>query len=355
VALAVSGFAWHATATVSDYLPVGGMLTDLDGVPLDGPYEVTFALYDDYAAATPIWSETYTALDIDDGLFTVYMGTETPLAFDDLILAPELWLGVTVGSDSEMDRIELGTVPFAVEAYQCQYIGDLGEGDIQPMLSGDNQCGVGTFFVGWNNLLSQPICEVAPVGPTGPQGPAGPTGPLGPTGPQGSQGLVGPTGSQGPQGPVGPTGPQGLQGIQGVQGIPGPTGPQGPQGPTGDPGIVVTDWSSAGLTFYAPYSSATSSLEYRKIGDTVFLRGTGNAGGTWVQQGHTIATLPVGFRPTGSNWPSFVNLVRCCSDPASAAYTYISATTGDIVVGAWIVNSGNRQFIYFDGVNFSTD
>jgi hypothetical protein len=331
VAVAVSGFAWHATATVSDYLPVGGMLTDLDGVPLDGPYEVTFALYDDYAAATPIWSETYTALDIDDGLFTVYMGTETPLAFEDLILAPGLWLGVTVGTDSEMDRIELGTVPFAVEAYQCQYIGDLGEGDIQPMLSGDNQCGVGTFFVGWNDLLSQPICEVAPVGPTGPQGAVGPTG---------------------PQGPVGPTGPQG---IQGVQGIAGPTGPQGPQGPTGDPGITITDWTNAGLVFSAPYSSATSSLEYRTIGDTVFLRGNGNAGGTWVQPGQTVATLPAGVRPTGGNWPSYINLVRCCSDPASIAYTYISASTGAIVVDSWIVNSGNRQFIYFDGVSFSTD
>jgi hypothetical protein len=97
-------------------------------------------------------------------LFTVYLGTVTPLDFDALILADALWLGVTVGTDSEMDRIPLGTVPFAMEAYQCTYVGDLAAGDIQPILSGDNVCPSGTFFQGWDDVGMAPICEPDLVG-----------------------------------------------------------------------------------------------------------------------------------------------------------------------------------------------
>jgi len=282
VALALYGFAWNATATVSDYLPVGGVLADLDGVPLDGPHNMTFALYDGVSAVTAIWTESYDSLEIQDGLFTVYLGTVTQLAFDDLILAPELWLGVTVGTDSEMERIALGTVPFAMEAYQCRAVGNLEEGDIQPMLSGINECVSGTFLVGWDATLSQPICEV-----------------------------------------------------------PGAT-------------IVTTDWTNAGIVWTSPYSDSgtfTSSLEYRKIDNMVFLRGTGNSGSTHVQVGQTVATLPVGFRPI--SYPSYLNLIRCCPGPAGIVNTYIS-TSGEIVISEMVVDPGDRQFIYFDGISFST-
>jgi len=154
----VTGFAWTASATVSDYIPVGGVLADLDGEPLEGDFEMTFALYDASDAVSAIWSETYTAVTIEDGLFTVYLGTVTALDFDALILADELWLGVTVGTDSEMDRIPLGTVPFAMEAYQCTYVGDLAAGDIQPILSGSNVCPSGTYFQGWDDVGLAPIC-----------------------------------------------------------------------------------------------------------------------------------------------------------------------------------------------------
>ena len=168
-ALMVSAWTWTASATVSDYLPVGGMLTDLDGVPLDGQYDIVFALYDEQAAATPIWSESYEALEIEDGLFTVYLGAITPLDFHALIQAPELWLGMTVGTDSEMGRIPLGSVPFAIEAYQCQFLGNLQEGDVQPMLSGANECPAGTFLRGWDEVAMAPICEVDSTGFTVPE------------------------------------------------------------------------------------------------------------------------------------------------------------------------------------------
>jgi hypothetical protein len=160
----VTGFAWTASATVSDYIPVGGVLADLDGEPLEGSYGMTFALYNAADATTPLWSETYAAVEIEGGLFTVYLGSVTALDFGALILAPELWLGVTVGTDSEMDRIPLGTVPFAMEAYQCLQIGDLQAGDIQPVLSGANLCPPGTFLRGWDDVGLVPVCEPDAVG-----------------------------------------------------------------------------------------------------------------------------------------------------------------------------------------------
>ena len=153
-----------AGATVSDYIPVGGVLTDLSGTPLDGDYDLVFALYDGETAATAVWTESYAALSIEDGLFTVYLGAVTPLDFTALIDASELWLGVTVGTDSEMDRIPLGSVPFAVEAYECQYIGDLAEADIQPMLVGANECPEGTFLRGWDDVAGAPICGADDTG-----------------------------------------------------------------------------------------------------------------------------------------------------------------------------------------------
>jgi hypothetical protein len=51
-----------------------------------------------------------------------------------------------------------------MEAYQCRQVGDLEAGDIQPILSGSNECPVGTFLRGWDDLAMTPICEADDTG-----------------------------------------------------------------------------------------------------------------------------------------------------------------------------------------------
>jgi len=147
-----------ARAEVPDLIPVQGILTDQFGDTIDGMANMLFAIYDSETGGTLIWSELYNGvnqIDVVDGFFTVYMGTLNTIAFEDFLQYPELWLGITVGLDDEMDRIRLATVPFAEEARFCQQIGDLVADDIQESL--DFTCGGDQFLRGWDPD-GGPIC-----------------------------------------------------------------------------------------------------------------------------------------------------------------------------------------------------
>jgi hypothetical protein len=118
-----------AQATVPELIPVQGVLTDDLGEFVDGSTAMTFTLYNAVDATTPIWTEDQT-VDVDEGFFTAYLGSVTAIVPGDIIAAAELWLGVTVESDEEMDRVQIAAVPFALEAQRCQQVGNLNESDI---------------------------------------------------------------------------------------------------------------------------------------------------------------------------------------------------------------------------------
>jgi hypothetical protein len=84
----------------------------------DSDYNMTFRLYTVSNGGTAIWTESRTggnAVTVEEGLFSVLLGdinSLTSVDFDQV-----LWLGVTVGSDSEMSpRKKLGAVPAAFTA-----------------------------------------------------------------------------------------------------------------------------------------------------------------------------------------------------------------------------------------------
>ncbi|MCP4675472.1 MAG: hypothetical protein GY854_08195, partial [Deltaproteobacteria bacterium] len=104
------------------------------------------------------WTETQTGVSVDEGFFSVYLGDETELPVDVLVDAQELWLSMTVGGE-ELSRVQLASVPYALEARMCRQIGDLEEDDVQPILSDDNACEEGTYLRGWNADAGVPICD----------------------------------------------------------------------------------------------------------------------------------------------------------------------------------------------------
>jgi hypothetical protein len=125
--------AAEASAIVPDLLPMQGVLTDELGTPIDGPTDMVFRVYSTETGSTVLWSESYTGsdqVDVVEGFFTIYLGSLTPLNFAALLTYPELWLGVTVGTDAEMARVRIGAVPFAQEAQVCSQVGSLTETDI---------------------------------------------------------------------------------------------------------------------------------------------------------------------------------------------------------------------------------
>jgi hypothetical protein len=98
-----------AYAGIPETINYQGYLADSDGDPIeDSVLSMTFHLYDTETGGTSLWSEVQ-SVDITDGIFSVILGASTPL---DLDFSTQYWLGVTVGSDSEMTpRRELtGTV-----------------------------------------------------------------------------------------------------------------------------------------------------------------------------------------------------------------------------------------------------
>ena len=78
-----------------------GSLTSPAGTALDTTVAMTFKLYSDSTAGTLLWTETRPGVSVSRGLFSVRLGSITPLTgsvFD----SPPVWLGITVGSNSEM-------------------------------------------------------------------------------------------------------------------------------------------------------------------------------------------------------------------------------------------------------------
>lgn len=103
-----------ATAYVPQTMSYQGVLRHGDGsVVPNGLYSVTFRIYDVAVGGSEIWMEPR-AVEVDDGIFNVTLGTVTPLTipFD-----TQYWLGVSIEEDPELaPRTELTSSPYAFRA-----------------------------------------------------------------------------------------------------------------------------------------------------------------------------------------------------------------------------------------------
>lgn len=140
-----------ARASVPDLVPIGGVMTEQDGKPLNGPYDVTFSIYATAVGGLTLWQEdriNENRLQFENGLFSAYLGKVVPLDFFELLAQEELWLGIRIGQDAEMGRLRLGAAPFALEAQYCHEVVDA-------------KCGDAEYLKGWDPDTGKSIC--APV------------------------------------------------------------------------------------------------------------------------------------------------------------------------------------------------
>lgn len=97
-----------------------GKLTDKQGYALNGEYNVTFKLYDVETGGTPLWTEFHSNIQVQKGLFSVLLGTMTPL---NLSFDKQYYLGIQVGADPEMaPRQILASAPYAFTAESAKTV-----------------------------------------------------------------------------------------------------------------------------------------------------------------------------------------------------------------------------------------
>jgi hypothetical protein len=186
--------AWSQSAPM--LLNYQGRLTNASGTAITGNYTMVFRLVDASGGALG-WSETQNSVAVNNGFFSVQLGSVTALN-------ASLMQGSPTDSYGPVRHLEV-TVN-----------GELLSPNVR--------------------ILGSAWAMAAPAGPTGSAGATGIMGPTGSQGLQGPTGLQGTAGNTGPTGWQGPTGSQGLQGPTGQQGITGNTGPTGLRGPTGSTG-----------------------------------------------------------------------------------------------------------------------
>ena len=106
--------AGDSTTTVS----YQGRLADSGGDPVTtSGVGMQFRLYNTDSGGSSLWEEPHTAVPVEDGLFHVLLGSTDPIPVSLLANNSTLWLGITVGSDSEMTpREQIASVPYAMIA-----------------------------------------------------------------------------------------------------------------------------------------------------------------------------------------------------------------------------------------------
>lgn len=123
------------TAALPGTITYQGHLMDVStGEPVaDGLYDMVFSIYDDPdpAVTTPLWSQAFAGaqgVSVRGGQFSVGLGGGLDPFPIDLFNGQQLWLGVQVGTDSEMEpRTRLTSVPYALTAEELRAGGTTSE------------------------------------------------------------------------------------------------------------------------------------------------------------------------------------------------------------------------------------
>jgi hypothetical protein len=236
LALSVGTDALHAQS-VPPLIQYQGRITDAAGQPIHAAgLALRFRIYRQPAGGAPLYTEQL-VLDVTDGLVSTLIGSSSPLPASIFEQNNELYLGISIGNDSEAKpRHRLASVPYALSAGSALNAADVAGMHIHP-----SSVSIGTqVVIDASGAWVGPTAGLA--GPPGPTGPPGATGPPGPAGAMGPMGLTGPAGSPGARGPAGLTGPAGPAGPAGAA---GPKGDQGPPGLTGTNGPAFVDTSAS--------------------------------------------------------------------------------------------------------------
>ncbi|MGI6423110.1 MAG: tail fiber domain-containing protein [Candidatus Dojkabacteria bacterium] len=106
-------------ASAPGILTFQGRITDLSETPITTSSNMTFRLYTTSTGGTALWSGSCSVTPDQDGIFDVILGSTCGSAIATSVFAEnsEIYLGITVGSDTEMSpRQRIGASAYALNA-----------------------------------------------------------------------------------------------------------------------------------------------------------------------------------------------------------------------------------------------
>ena len=93
-----------------------GKLTDKNGKPLNGTYNMTFYLFTLASGGSAIWTENHPSVQVTDGIYNVELGGLT----QDLFESSELYLEVEVGGETLEPRQHLTSTAFSMRSAKAE-------------------------------------------------------------------------------------------------------------------------------------------------------------------------------------------------------------------------------------------
>jgi hypothetical protein len=94
-----------------------GILSDATGL-VNGDVSLTFRIYEADTDGTSIWEETHSTVSVDGGVFSVTLGSQTPI---DAPFDASYWLGITIdGGVEQTPRTPLLPAPYALNARRVE-------------------------------------------------------------------------------------------------------------------------------------------------------------------------------------------------------------------------------------------
>ncbi len=316
-----------AVAEAPSSISYQGRLTTIAGSPIpDGSYTVLFTIYDAATGGISKWIETQ-SVTTSGGLFSVLLGSVSPIS-DTVFGGTTRSLGIKVGADPEMTpRITLVSVPYAhrvktidgatggtISGYTLVSRPEAGFANVLTLASNANTANLDIIpeaaGTGVINVNSSDASLALAIG--------------------NNRHL---TISNGGNVGIGTTSPSSKLEVVGDLTVSGNI-------------IGSTPWTAfpfaSGYDNYEDaHGGGTQRVEYRKIGDIVYIRGTVHkADHSLIPALGLCGTLPVGFRP-----PAIVVFLN--APTPGGVYIY---PTGEIK----FVYNGPNELQYLDGIFFST-
>jgi hypothetical protein len=144
IALMISS---QAIAAFPQQINYQGKLTNASNIPLTGSYSILFGIYDVSSGGSALWSETQT-VTTESGFFNVLLGSVDPISTE-VFTGNDRWLGIKVGSDSEMTpRQKLTSVGHAFYAYNADKLDGQDGSYYAPASGGDYVLKTGDTMTG---------------------------------------------------------------------------------------------------------------------------------------------------------------------------------------------------------------